>query len=109
MQIIVNTCFTHQGNGVSRMINPKLKNLVQFMVERKDGIKGSDNIDDLAVFISESMNSVCADYLQDYLQDQTTDNADKIAEKLVQAMSDYAEDQNLFAMMESEDANGSKE
>jgi len=91
------------------MINPKLKNLVQFMVKRKDGIKGSDNIDDLAVFISESMNSVCADYLQDYLQDQTTDNADKIAEKLVQAMSDYAEDQNLFAMMESEDADGSKE
>ena len=81
------------------MINPKLKDLVQFMLTRTDGIKGSDNVDDLAVFISESMTATCADYLQDYLQDPTTINAAKVAEKIVQAMSDFAEDENLFDIM----------
>ena len=87
------------------MFNKDLPRLINHMLTRNDGIPGSNNQDCVAVLVSESINTAVMDYMQDYLLKPTYDNAAKLAQQLVQAMSNYAEDTNLFDMIKDEHGN----
>ncbi|PCJ26505.1 MAG: hypothetical protein COA94_05195 [Rickettsiales bacterium] len=82
------------------MINKQLNPLIDFMINRTDGIPGSDNCDDIAVLIGESITLEIIEYFQDYINQPSTDNANALAKKLTQTFSDYVEKEDTFRIMQ---------
>ncbi len=84
------------------MFNKDLPRLINHMLTRNDGIPGSNNQDCVAVLVSEAIDTAVMDYMQDYLKSPTYDNAAKFTKRLVDAVSNYAEDTNLFDLIKDE-------
>ena len=83
------------------MDTTRLNKVIDFMLERTDGLAGTNNDDDVAELVSGALNVDVIYHLQNYIEKSTTDNALMLSRMLLKALLDHAEDSNADSILEA--------
>ena len=82
------------------MDTTRLNKVIDFMLERDDGLEGTNNDDDVALLVSPAFTSDVIYHLQNYIEKSTTDNALMLSRMLLKALLDHAEAVNADSILE---------